>query len=231
MKNITILSGAGISAESGLKTFRDMGGLWESYAIEEVATPEAWKKNPKLVLDFYNERRKQAHVAKPNAGHKALVKLEKYFKVNIITQNVDGLHEKAGSSNVIHLHGELSKVRSEKNEYLVTEIGEKAINIGDLAADGSQLRPHIVWFGEQVPLIEIAYMISASADLLIIVGTSLQVYPAAGLVQYLRSGVPIYVVDPNADQMTIHSKNVKIYNDTAVKALPTLVDELIENFA
>lgn len=229
MKNIVILSGAGISAESGLKTFRDTGGLWENFAIEDVATPEGWAKNPQLVLDFYNQRRKQAFEAKPNEGHKALAKLEKYFNVNIITQNVDGLHEKAGSSNVLHIHGELSKVRSVKHENLIYDAGDKEINLGDLAEDDLQLRPHIVWFGEQVPLLDAAAKICSKADIFIVVGTSLQVYPAAGLVNYVARYVPIYVVDPALNSINSSNKKVEFINKTAVEGLPSLVKNLIDN--
>lgn len=225
-KKLVVLSGAGMSAESGLKTFRDMGGLWETYKIEDVATPEAWKANPQLVLDFYNQRRKQAFEAKPNRGHEVLAELQEYFEVQIITQNVDGLHEKAGSKNVLHLHGELSKVRSVKDESLIYDIGANAIELGDLADDGGQLRPHIVWFGEMVPMIEPAADICLNADIFIVVGTSLQVYPAAGLVGYVGEHVPKFVVDPNTPDYRFNAKNVEFIQDSAAKGLPVLAERL-----
>lgn len=197
MKNIVILSGAGISAESGIKTFRDSGGLWEGYDVTEVATPEGFHRNPELVLEFYNRRRKQAMNAKPNAGHLALVELEKYYHVSIVTQNVDNLHEKAGSTHLLHLHGELFKSRSTRRPSLIYEIQDWELKIGDTCELGSQLRPHIVWFGEAVPAMEEAIAAVCQADILIIVGTSMQVYPAAGLIDYAPEGIPIYVVDPN----------------------------------
>ncbi len=228
MEKIVVLSGAGISAESGLKTFRDMGGLWESFAIEDVATPEGWIKNPELVLEFYNKRRAQAASAIPNAGHFALSNLQKYFEVYIITQNVDSLHEKAGSENVMHLHGELSKVRSEKNESLIYDIGGGEIKLGDKAEDNAQLRPHIVWFGEQVPLIDKAADICSKAELFIVVGTSLQVYPAAGLVSYVPKDVPIFVVNPV--KTDLDNTNLKFLEEPASISLPKLVQELIKRY-
>ncbi len=193
-KKLVVLTGAGISAESGLKTFRDSDGLWNGYDIEEVATPRAWKKNPSLVLDFYNMRRKDVAAAKPNAAHISLAKLEKEFDVHIITQNIDDLHERAGSSKVLHLHGEIFKMRSEKDALLVYDI-RKDIMMGDKAPDGHQLRPHIVWFEEPVPLIETAAGITSTADIFVVIGTSLAVYPAAGLVNYAPYGIPKFVVD------------------------------------
>lgn len=230
MKRIVVLSGAGISAESGLKTFRDMGGLWESFAIEDVATPEGWKKDPELVLEFYNKRRAQAASAFPNAGHNALSNLQKYFEVHIITQNVDNLHERAGSENVLHLHGELSKVRSEQNENLIYEIEGGAIKLGDKAEDKAQLRPHIVWFGEQVPLIDKAADICSKAELFIVVGTSLQVYPAAGLVSYVPKNVPIFVVNPAKTDLNINNTNLKFIEEPASLSLPKLAQELVKKF-
>jgi len=197
MKNLVVLTGAGMSAESGLKTFREMGGLWEEYDISEVATPEAWKRNPELVLRFYNERRKALLTALPNAGHLGLVELEKYFNVRIITQNVDDLHERAGSTNILHLHGELRKSRSTRDPRLVYDIDGWELNWGDLCEKGSQLRPHIVWFGEEVPNIEKAFQDVERADILVIIGTSMQVYPAAGLVDYAPRYIPVYLIDPN----------------------------------
>jgi NAD-dependent deacetylase len=193
-KKLVILTGAGISAESGLKTFRDSDGLWEGYNIEDVATPRAWKKNPQLVLDFYNMRRKNVADAKPNAAHTGLAELENYFDVHIITQNIDDLHERAGSTKVLHLHGEIFKMRSEKNHNLVKEI-RGDILLGNCAEDGGQYRPHIVWFEEPVPMIEEAIPIVHSAGIFAIVGTSLVVYPAAGLVNYVSYDIPKFIID------------------------------------
>jgi len=194
MKKLVVLTGAGISAESGLKTFRDSDGLWEGYDIEDVATPRAWKKNPQLVLDFYNHRRMNVRDAEPNGAHFELAALQKHFDVHIITQNIDDLHERAGSQKVLHLHGEIFKMRSEQNEDLVYDIRDD-IRLGDKAADGAQLRPHIVWFEEPVPMIEQAVPIVRNADLFIVVGTSLAVYPAAGLVNYAPWEIPKYIID------------------------------------
>jgi len=185
-----------MSAESGLKTFREMGGLWEQYDVTEVATPEAWYRNPELVMRFYNERRKQLLEAVPNPGHYGLVKLEEFFDVGIITQNVDDLHERAGSSDVLHLHGELRKARSTRDSLLVYDIDGWELKLGDKCEKGSQLRPHIVWFGEAVPNIERAVPVVQSADIIAIIGTSMQVYPAAGLIYYAREGIPVYLIDP-----------------------------------
>lgn len=196
MKNLVVLSGAGISAESGITTFRDSGGLWEQYDVMEVASIEGWYQNPELILRFYNERRQQLEHAQPNAAHTVLVELEKHFRVTIVTQNIDNLHERAGSSSVLHLHGELTKACSTREKGFVTDIGYKDIQLNDRAADGEQLRPFIVWFGEAVPMMDKAVEAVASADVLVVVGTSLQVYPAAGLVDYARQGVPIYLIDP-----------------------------------
>jgi NAD-dependent deacetylase len=198
-KHVVVLTGAGISAESGLKTFRDSDGLWMGYNVYEVASPAGWKKDPELVLNFYNMRRRDVASAQPNAAHFCLAKLEENFNVTIITQNIDDLHERAGSSNVIHLHGEIFKMRSESSnvghdESRVHEIRDD-INLGDLAEDGSQLRPHIVWFDEQVPMILKAKKIMPMADIFVLIGTSLQVYPAAGLVNYVPFNVPKYIID------------------------------------
>jgi NAD-dependent deacetylase len=193
-KKLVILSGAGISAESGLRTFRDSDGLWEGYNVEDVATPEAWRRNPQLVLDFYNERRRNVATAKPNAAHIGLAELENNFDVTVITQNIDDLHERAGSTNVLHLHGEIFKMRSEWDEELISEIlGD--IKFGDVAADGKQLRPFIVWFGEPVVMMEKAMEVVYTADIFAVVGTSLAVYPAAGLVNYVASDTPKYIID------------------------------------
>jgi NAD-dependent deacetylase len=198
MKKIIVLTGAGMSAESGISTFRDSGGLWEKYEIDDVATPNGWRRNPALVLDFYNQRRRQLLKSKPNAGHYALAGLEKDYEVQIITQNVDNLHERAGSSHVVHLHGELMKVRSTGPGEEVFDVDPKQpdVNIGDCCPKGFQLRPHIVWFGEAVPEITKAEHMTYNADVILIIGTSMQVYPAAGLIDNVRPGVPIYLIDP-----------------------------------
>ena len=224
MKKLLILSGAGMSAESGILTFRDMGGLWEQYNIEEVASPIAWQRDPQLVLDFYNQRRKQLMEVEPNEGHLALVKLEHKYDVQIITQNVDNLHERAGSSTVLHLHGELMKVRSENNESLVHEMDHWELMLGDKADDGHQLRPHIVWFGEAVPMIEVAIPLVQEADIIIIVGTSMQVYPAASLISYSKPDAQLYYIDPNAD--AFNYPNLKCINQKASKGLTELVKML-----
>ena len=202
MKNLVILTGAGMSAESGISTFRDAGGLWDKYPVEQVATPEGYAANPQLVTNFYNERRKQLLDVKPNRGHELVAELEKHFHVTVITQNVDNLHERAGSTKVIHLHGELTKVTSSfqpNNPHYIKELKpeEYEVKIGDKAGDGSQLRPFIVWFGEAVPMIETAIDYCEKADIFLIIGTSLNVYPAAGLLNYVPAGVPVYLIDPN----------------------------------
>lgn len=198
---IVVISGAGISAESGLATFRDSGGLWEGYDVNEVASIDGWNKDPQKVLDFYNKRRKQAAEAIPNEAHKSLAHLEAHFEVSVITQNVDDLHERAGSTKVLHLHGELKKARSVNDESHIIEVGSSPINLGDHAKDGSQLRPHIVWFGEMVPMMEQAALEVSEADILIVVGTSLAVYPAASLVQYTDERIPKYIIDPSEPQL------------------------------
>ena len=228
MQKIVVLSGAGISAESGISTFRDNNGLWENHKIEEVATPEAWEMNRELVVKFYNLRRKQLLDVAPNAGHRALVKLEEKFDVQIITQNVDDLHERAGSSNILHLHGELKKVRSTKDPSLVYTMEDWELKIGDTCEKGSQLRPHIVWFGEEVPNILLAADMVRKADCLIVVGTSLNVYPAAGLIHEVRQDTPIYLVDPsNVDAGFL--KEVKIIQANAGEGLTSLVNDLLGN--
>lgn len=196
-KKVVVLTGAGVSAESGIRTFRDAGGLWEGHDVMEVASPGGWERNMELVIDFYNQRRKQALTAKPNAGHLALADLEKDFEVVVVTQNVDDLHEKAGSTHVIHLHGELFKSRSTVHENLVYDISGWELNVGDLCEKGHQLKPHIVWFGEMVPMMEIAAEQAESADIFLVVGTSLVVYPAAGLIDVVSDDVPKYIIDPN----------------------------------
>lgn len=201
MKNLVVLSGAGISAESGIPTFRDSDGLWEGYDVMEVATPEGWRKNPALVLDFYNQRRKRALEVKPNAGHEIVAELEKYFNVTVVTQNVDNLHERAGSSHVIHLHGSLFESRSSVDESLIYPIEGWELKIGDKCAKGSQLRPNIVWFGEMVPLMEVAAVHAGRADIFVVVGTSMAVYPAAGLIDYIPYDAPKYIVDPKVPDL------------------------------
>jgi len=196
-KRLVVLTGAGISAESGINTFRDSGGLWEQYDVMEVASIEGWRKNPQLVQRFYNERRKQLTEVEPNVAHRILAELEKDFEVTVVTQNVDNLHERGGSTNIIHLHGELTKARSSINPNLIVDVGYSPIEWGEKAPDGSQLRPHIVWFGEAVPLIEMAAETVSLADILLIIGTSLNVYPAAGLVGYANRNASIYLIDPN----------------------------------
>lgn len=196
-QRLVALTGAGISAESGIPTFRDAGGLWEGYPVEDVATPEGWRKNRALVLEFYNQRRKKALEARPNRGHEILAELERNFDVTVVTQNVDNLHERAGSSNVIHLHGSLFESRSTVDESLVYPIEGWELKLGDTCEKGSQLRPNIVWFGEMVPMMEVAAEIAAQAEVFLVVGTSMVVYPAAGLIDYVASKVPKYIVDPN----------------------------------
>ena len=197
MKRLVILSGAGMSAESGIRTFRDMNGLWEEYDVMEVASIEAWHKNPELLLRFYNDRRKQMIESKPNKGHLLLAGLESDFDVQIITQNVDDLHERAGSSHVLHLHGELTKARSSTDPTLIYNLDDPEMKMGDLCGKGSQLRPHIVWFGEEVPAMDEAIRLTQSADILCVIGTSLNVYPAAGLINYAPKGIPVFLIDPN----------------------------------
>ena len=227
MKKIVVLTGAGISAESGLRTFRDSNGLWEEHRVEDVATFEAWQRNQALVLEFYNQRRKQLYEVKPNAGHLAIAELEKKFDVQIITQNVDDLHEQAGSTNVLHLHGELKKVRSTVDDNLVYTLDGWELKKGDLCEKGSQLRPHIVWFGEAVPMIEPAVEISSEADIFIVIGTSLNVYPAASLVYYIKKGTPVYLIDPHAEMLSGVS-NLTVFRETAGTGVPKLVKELME---
>lgn len=230
MKKIVVLSGAGISAESGISTFRDADGLWRKHRIEEVASPVAWRNDMDLVLEFYNLRRKQLYEVEPNAGHKALVDLEKHFDVEIITQNVDDLHERAGSSKVLHLHGELKKVRSTVDENLIYELNHWELKKGDLCEKGSQLRPHIVWFGEAVPNISKAASIVRQADVLLVVGTSLFVYPAAGLIDYAPHDTAIFYIDPNATSHARHSHFTSIVEKAGI-GLPKLVKQLIQDFA
>ncbi|MAW94732.1 MULTISPECIES: NAD-dependent deacylase [unclassified Leeuwenhoekiella] len=226
MRKIIILSGAGISAESGLKTFRDSDGLWEGYNVMEVASPEGWRKNRSLVLDFYNQRRRQLKTVEPNAAHKALVDLEEKFDVHIITQNVDDLHERAGSSQVLHLHGELLKARSSVDEDLILDWYEDICE-GDLCKKNSQLRPHIVWFGELVPLLEPAIELTAKADYIIIVGTSMQVYPAASLIHYAKPEAKIYFIDPKPNIAS--QKNLKVIAEKASTGVPIVVEQMLNS--
>ncbi|AMR33014.1 NAD-dependent deacylase [Mucilaginibacter sp. PAMC 26640] len=225
MKKIVILTGAGISAESGLKTFRDSDGLWEGYNIEDVATPEAWERNPAMVQQFYNERRKSVLEAKPNAAHLALARLEEKYQVTIITQNIDDLHERGGSTNVVHLHGIITRSQSSLNPRLTYPIVGWEIKMGDKCEMGSQLRAHVVWFGEAVPMIETAAQICAEADIFILVGTSLAVYPAAGLINYVPRDVTRYIIDPNIP-VSSSSRVVEMPFKASV-GVPMLVDELL----
>ncbi len=230
-KRIAVLTGAGVSAESGFATFRDTGGLWEQYNVNDVASIEGWYRNRKLVLRFYNDRRRQLRDARPNAAHLAIAGLEKDYRVDVITQNVDNLHEKAGSTRVLHLHGELTKVRPENGLYddtyrtdEVIDVGFEDVNLGDLAPNGQQLRPHIVFFGEAVPNIEKAIDLVSAADILLIVGTSLQVYPAAGLYRYARFDTPIYIIDPQ--DVPVHDKRITHIREVATKGMETFLKML-----
>lgn len=225
MKRIVVLTGAGISAESGISTFRDANGLWEGHDVMEVASPLGWERNQELVLDFYNKRRRQLNTVQPNAAHKALKDLEKKYEVHIITQNVDDLHERAGSKNVIHLHGELKKVRSTFDENLVLD-WEKDLNKGDFCEHNHQLRPHVVWFGEGVPMMEPAMEITRRADILMIIGTSMQVYPAAGLLHYAPLDIPVYFIDPKP--AVKETRNLKVLAENASTGVPKVVQDLIE---
>lgn len=223
MKHLVVLTGAGISAESGIKTFRDADGLWEGHDVMEVATPQGFAKNPELVLNFYNQRRKQLLSVKPNEAHIALAALESTYKVTIITQNVDDLHERAGSSNIIHLHGELLKARSSKNEQDI-KTWKTDIQLGDLCQQGHQMRPHIVWFGEAVPMIEKAIDICETADILVIIGTSMQVYPAASLMDFVPSQTPIYYIDPKPAR--VHNQKITVIPKSATEGVKNLLDFL-----
>ena len=224
-KQVVVFTGAGISAESGIKTFRDAGGLWENYKIEDVATPEAWKKNQELVNEFYNARRKQVIAASPNKAHYFIADLESKFNVNVVTQNVDDFHERAGSKNVLHLHGEILKVRSEIDPDLIYPVTNWELKIGDLCEKGSQLRPHIVWFGELVPLMDQANYLAAQADFFIVIGTSLNVYPAAGILNFVSQEVPKWLIDPNDFQLD-YIKYLNHIKSTAVDGLNQLNEQL-----
>ncbi|KAA6344171.1 NAD-dependent protein deacylase [termite gut metagenome] len=230
MKNLVVLSGAGMSAESGISTFRDAGGLWDTYPVEQVATPEGYERDPALVIRFYNERRKQFLDVKPNCGHELLTELEKHFNVTVITQNVDNLHERAGSTNVIHLHGELTKVCSSKDPYdphYIKELKseEYDVKLGDLAADGSQLRPFIVWFGEAVPQIETAVQFVSKADVFVIIGTSMNVYPAAGLLNYVSREADVWLIDPKEVRVD-SSRKINIIRKGASEGVAELLSRL-----
>ena len=234
-KKLVVLTGAGVSAESGISTFRDSDGLWENYKVEEVASIDGWFDDPKLVLEFYNARRAQLATVKPNSAHYAIAELEKDWQVTVVTQNVDNLHERAGSTKIIHLHGELTKVRPVNcyddddnfSEEKVFDIGYDAIHIGDLAPNGAQLRPHIVWFGEAVPKIEAAIDAVEAADILLIVGTSLQVYPAAGLYAYAKAGTPIYIIDPK--DVPVRDARITHIKEVATKGMEKFVSEIVVN--
>jgi len=228
MKRIVVLTGAGISAESGLQTFRDGNGLWNKYRFEDLASPQAWARDPELVLEFYNMRRKKLFEVEPNAAHYAIVKLEEKYDVQIITQNVDDLHERAGSSKVLHLHGELKKARSTADSGLVYELDHWELKLGDKCEKGSQLRPHIVWFGEMVPMIEPAAQISSTADIFIVVGTSMVVYPAAGLIGYAGNDIPKYYIDPKASHVGGIS-NLTVITKKAGEGVPELMKKLLSD--
>ncbi len=227
-KKVVVLSGAGVSAESGVRTFRDGNGLWENHRIEDVATPEAWNRDQELVLRFYNQRRKQALEVEPNAAHYAIAELEKYFDVHVVTQNVDNLHERAGSTQVLHLHGELFKARSTKTPSLVYDIEGWELKLGDLCEEGSQLRPNIVWFGEEVPMMAPAIETAEQADIFIVIGTSLVVYPAAGLFRYTRPNTPIYIIDVNRPDITFKD-NMTFIHEKATVGMQQLKELLVKD--
>lgn len=222
---IAVLTGAGMSAESGVSTFRDAGGLWEGHDVMEVASSQGWVKNPALMLEFYNQRRRQLHQVKPNAGHLGLADLEKDHQVHIITQNVDNLHERAGSSQVLHLHGELLKARSTGNENYVVH-WENDLHLGDCCAEGYQLRPHIVWFGEAVPALSEAVSIVMQAEMVVVIGTSLQVYPAAGLIYYVRKNIPVFYIDPKPADVSFFQQKITVIKNTAVNGVPLFIEAL-----
>jgi NAD-dependent deacetylase len=226
MTKLVILTGAGMSSESGIKTFRDSGGLWEEYDVTEVATPMAWWKNRDLVLRFYNERRRQLEKSEPNEGHKGLAALEKHFDVQIITQNVDNLHERAGSTKILHLHGELTKARSTADPSLIYDIGYRDINPGDLCDKGSQLRPHIVWFGEEVPAMDEAVRLTAEAEIFVVIGSSLNVYPAAGLINYAPRSARLWLIDPNEVAVPDFRK-IEVIKEGASKGVEVLRGRLL----
>lgn len=232
-KKLVVLTGAGVSAESGISTFRDSDGLWEQYKVEDVASIEGWYRNPGLVLDFYNARRAQLAQVRPNEAHRSIASLENEYDITVVTQNVDNLHERAGSTRIIHLHGELTKVRPENccnetdgfSEAAVFDIGTDSISLGDMAPNGKQLRPHIVWFGEAVPKIEAAIDAVEAADIILIVGTSLQVYPAAGLYAYAKAGTPIYIIDPNS--VSVRDGRITHIKEVATKGMQVFVNDIL----
>ena len=234
-QKIAVLTGAGVSAESGISTFRDANGLWDNYNVEDVATLEGWNRNPALVLDFYNQRRRELATVRPNAAHLAIASLEDKYDVTVITQNIDNLHERAGSTRIIHLHGELTKVRPENrynerngfSEESVFDIGYGDINLGDTSSEGVQLRPHIVWFGEAVPKIEQAIDVVEAADILLIVGTSLQVYPAAGLYAYAKASTPIYIIDPK--DVPVRDGRITHIKDVATRGMEKFIEIISQN--
>ena len=226
-KKIVVLTGSGISAESGLSTFRDSGGLWEGHDVMEVASPEGWKRNKEMVLDFYNQRRRQLKEVEPNDAHIALKDLEVKYDVTIVTQNVDNLHERAGSKNIIHLHGELNKARSTLDENLIYDLNGEDITKESKCEKGSQLRPHIVWFGEMVPMMDEAIRHSLSADIFIVIGTSLVVYPAASLLGFVKEKIPVYLIDPNEPEIYYYNENLKFIKEKASKGTRDLVNELL----
>jgi len=228
-KHLVVLTGAGISAESGIPTFRDSGGLWEGHDVMEVASPQGWEKDPELVLDFYNQRRKAALKVQPNHGHRILKELEEHFNVTIITQNVDHLHERAGSSKVFHLHGELFKSRSTLDPNLVYDIEGWELNLGDTCEKGSQLRPDVVWFGEMVPMMDLAMEEAMKADIFLVVGTSLIVYPVAGILNFIPDQIPKFIVNPNMPEI-VERPNLHLIEETGSVGLPIVRDELIRNY-
>ncbi|MEL6538063.1 MAG: NAD-dependent deacylase [Bacteroidota bacterium] len=230
MKKLVVLTGAGISADSGIPTFRGADGLWEGHDVTQVASPEGWEADPHLVLRFYNERRKKMHEVQPNPGHFAVADLEKHFNVVVITQNIDNLHERGGSSKIIHLHGELSKVRSTVDENLVYELEGWELKWGDHCDKGSQLRPHIVWFGEMVPMMEVAVQEVQDADLVLVVGTSLVVYPAASLLEYAPHSASLFCVDPGISESMFHRK-VELISEGAATGMPQMRDLLVAKYA
>jgi len=230
MKKLVVLTGSGISAESGIPTFRDMGGLWEQYNFVDVASPEAWHRDPELVMRFYNERRKKLLESEPNIGHYGLVELEKYFDIQIITQNVDDLHERAGSKKILHLHGEIRKSRSTADPNLIYDIKGWELKMGDKCEKGSQLRPHVVWFGEAVPEISRASVICSKADIFVVVGTSLNVYPAAGLIDYVPKSAAVFLIDPG-DINAPYGRQIINIKEKATTGVPHLIEQLKNNYS
>lgn len=226
-KKIVVLTGAGISAESGLSTFRDSDGLWEGHNVMDVASPEGWRNNKELVLDFYNQRRRQLKNAKPNDAHIALTELEKKYDVTVVTQNVDDLHERAGSSKIIHLHGELNKARSTVDENIIYDLEGSDITVNCRCEKGSQLRPHVVWFGEMVPMMEEAIKVTLTADILIVIGTSLVVYPAASLLEFAKTDTPVYLIDPQKPENYFYQRNIIFIQESATKGTRELTEKLL----